>query len=166
MEGKAHGAKERTVGQLLMQLCPMLGHRMRVKMEGIGLYKAQGFALLFLSHYEGVPQTEIARCLHLSPASVTSMLQRMERDGWVERRPDATDQRVSRVYLTARARSLQTVAAATFRELEQEVSSALTPTEEEELRALLLKVHARLVEHMPADRHGFPPFVDLGGEES
>jgi len=166
MAEKARALGERTVGQLLLQLCPMIGDRMRVKMEGIGLYKAQGFALLFLSHYEGVPQTEIARSMHLSPASVTNMLQRMERDGWVERRPDPTDQRVSRVYLTQRARALQEEAASTFRELEQEVTCALTPGEQEELRKLLLKVHARLVEHMPAGRHHVFPFPEAGGEES
>jgi DNA-binding MarR family transcriptional regulator len=139
---------------------------MRVKMESIGLYKAQGFALLFLSHYEGVPQTEVARALHLSPASVTNMLQRMERDGWVERRPDPDDQRVSRVYLTKRARALQEEAATTFRELEQEVTSALTPEEQAELQKLLLKVHARLLEHMPAGRHDFLPFPGAEGEDS
>lgn len=166
MAEKARAPRERTVGQLLLQLCPMIGDRMRVKMEGIGLYKAQGFALLFLSHYEGVPQTEIARALHLSPASVTSMLQRMERDGWVERRPDPTDQRVSRVYLTARARLLQEEAAATFRELEQEVTCALTAAEQTELRTLLLKVHARLEEHFPMGKHHVFPFPNEEGEES
>jgi DNA-binding MarR family transcriptional regulator len=166
MAERARRPSEQTVGQLLLQLCPMIGSRMRVKMEGIGLYRAQGFALLFLSHYEGVPQTEIARSMHLSPASVTSMLQRMERDGWVERRPDAVDQRVSRVYLTTRARALQEQAAATFHELEQEVTCALTTEEQSELRKLLLKVHARLLEHMTPGRHGFFPFPEASGEES
>jgi len=166
MSERAHSPRERTVGQLLLQLCPMIGDRMRVKMEGIGLYKAQGFALLFLSHYEGVPQTEISRSLHLSPASVTNMLQRMERDGWVERRPDPDDQRVSRVYLTKKARALQEEAATTFRELEQEVTCALTAAEQTELRTLLLKVHARLVEHFPTGRHHVFPFPDEEGEEA
>ncbi len=166
MAEKAPSPRERTIGQLLLQLCPMIGDRMRVKMESIGLYKAQGFALLFLSHYEGVPQTEIARSLHLSPASVTNMLQRMERDGWVERRSDPADQRVSRVYLTARARALQEEAATTFRELEREVAGALTVAEQAELRTLLLKIHARLIEHMPTGKHHFFLSADVGGEES
>jgi MarR family transcriptional regulator, organic hydroperoxide resistance regulator len=162
---KARKARERTVGQLLFQVNRLVGERMRVKMEGIGLHKAQGFALFFLAHHEGAPQTEIARTFHLSPASVTNMLQRMERDGWIERRPDPDDQRVSRVYLTKKARALQEEADATFHELEAEVTGALTSTEQDQLHGLLLKIHARLIEHLPIGRHPLFPLPDNGGEE-
>jgi len=139
---------------------------MRVKMEGIGIHKAQGFALFYLAHRDGVPQTEIARTFHLSPASVTNMLQRMERDGWVERRPDPDDQRVSRVYLTKRARALREEAEGAFHELEGEITSTLTPAEQTELHDLLLKVHARLLEHVPAGRQPIFRISDTGEEES
>ncbi len=163
MTEKAHESRTRTVGQLLLQISRLVGERMRVKMEGIGLHKAQGFALFYLAHRDGVPQTDIARTFHLSPASVTNMLQRMERDGWIERRPDPDDQRVSRVYLTKQARALREEAEAVFSELEREVTSSLTAAQQTELHALLLKVHARLLEHVPVGRH--PIFPLPGGEE-
>ena len=154
--------EEQTVGQLLMQVCRLTGDRMRVKMEEIGLHKAQGFALFFLGDSEGAPQTEIGRAFHLSAASVTSMLQRMERDGWVVRKTDPNDQRVSRVYLTEKARKLHQEARSNFLELEREVTGVLTAREQGELHALLAKVHAKLIECLPAGRQP-PPTVDEGG---
>lgn len=158
--------RDRTVGQLLLGVSRLVHERMRVKMQGIGIHRAQGFALFFLAHHDGVPQTEIARSFHLSPATVTNMLQRMERDGWIERHPDPDDQRVSRVYLTKRARALQAEAEGAFRELEHEVTSALTPEEQADLHALLLKVRERLSSELPEGRHPNFPFADAGGEES
>jgi DNA-binding MarR family transcriptional regulator len=152
MERGPREPEEQTVGQLLMQVCRLTGDRMRVKMEEIGLHRAQGFALFFLGHNEGAPQTEIAKAFHLSAASVTSMLQRMERDGWVVRKTDPDDQRVLRVYLTEKARLLHQDAHADFLELEREVTAVLTPKEQRELHALLAKVHAKLIQLLPAGR--------------
>ncbi len=141
---------EQTVGDLLIQVCRLTADRMRVRMEEIGLHKAQGFALFFIGHNDGMPQSEIARVMHLSPASVTNMLQRMERDGWVVRRTDPDDQRVSRVYLTQKAHEIHREAHACFYELEREVTGVLTVEELGQLRVLLAKVHARLVGQLPA----------------
>jgi DNA-binding MarR family transcriptional regulator len=135
---------------------------MRVKMEEIGLHRAQGFALFYLGHREGMPQSEIARGLHLSAASVTSLLQRMERDGWVVRQTDAADQRVSRVYLTPKARDLHREAHASFHEFERELTAALSEAERAQLRALLQKVHARLA----AGAHGRPSCGEAGEEDA
>jgi len=166
MAEKARADGNTMVGQLMLRTCRLVGERVRVKMEGIGFHKAQGFAVFYLAHHEGVPQSEIARSFGLSPASVTNMLQRMERDGWIERRPDPDDQRISRVYLTKQARALADEAAGMFHELEREVTSALTAAEQAELRAILLKVHARLLEHMPPGRHDIFSHLDTGGEEA
>ncbi len=165
MDRDARRPETDTVGQLLLQICRLTGERMRVRMEEIGLHKAQGFALFFLGHREGVPQSEMARALHLSPASVTSMLQRMERDGWVARETDPDDQRVSRVYLTPKARELHREAHTSFHDLEDEVTGVLSAAEQAQLRALLAKVHGKLVEGLPAARQFGPARAD-GGEEA
>ena len=144
------------MGQLLNQVCRLTAYQMRRKMERLGLHRAQGPALFFLSHHEGAPQNEIARSLHLTAASVTNMLQRMERDGWVERRADPADQRVSRVYLTDKARALDAEARAGLRELDQELVGALDEEEQLAFRLILMKIHARLIDRLPEGRRGFP----------
>ena len=53
-----------------------------------------------LNSAQGITHSELAHRMRVSPETVTNMLQRMEKTGFVERRPGAEDQRVSRVYLT------------------------------------------------------------------
>lgn len=165
MRQETRNPEQQTVGQLLLQVCRLTADRMRVKMEEIGLHKAQGFALFFLGDSEGAPQTEIGRAFHLSAASVTSMLQRMERDGWVVRKTDPNDQRVSRVYLTEKARKLHQEARSNFLELEREVTGVLTAREQGELHTLLVKVHAKLIERLPAGRQPARTVDEGGGDK-
>jgi DNA-binding MarR family transcriptional regulator len=89
----------------------------------------------------------------------------MERDGWVMRRPDPNDQRVSRVYLTEKARVLHEEARSNFLELEREVTGVLTAREQGELHALLVKVHAKLIERLPSGRQPAPTVDEGGGDK-
>ena len=139
-------AARETVGLLLSRVCRLARSRLRVKMEAIGLHRGQGFVLSYLWHNDGIPSAEIARALRISPATVTNMVKRMERGGWIERRPDPNDQRVVRIHLTDKALSLKEEVRGSFRELEEEITDVLTEEEEETLRAVLAKVHSRLVE--------------------
>ncbi len=136
-------ARHLTVGQLLAQVCRMTGHLLKSHMERIGLHRGQGFALFHLWHHDGVPQRELSRAMHISPASVTTMLQRMERDGWIRRERDPDDQRILRVYLTPQAKRLRTEARAAFAAMEEELNAIYTAEEQETLKRLLLKLHDR-----------------------
>ena len=53
-----------------------------------------------------MPQARLAELLEIEPISVSRLLDRMEEAGWIERRPDADDRRVRRVYPTARAQAV------------------------------------------------------------
>jgi len=150
-----------TVGQLLSQVCRMTGHYLRTHMERLGLHRGQGFALIQLWHHDGVPQGDLARGMHIRPASVTNMLQRMERDGWIARERDADDQRIVRVYLTEKAKALRAEARTVFREMEEDLGSIYSDEEQEMLKRLLLKLHDRFASEDESKHHvhGFP-FAD------
>ncbi len=151
-------AKEMTVGQLLAQVCRMSGHRLRIHMEKIGLHKGQAFALIHLWHHDGIPQRELSRAMHISPASVTNMLQRMERDGLIARERDREDQRVVRVYLTDRAKELRAEARTVFRQMEEELSSIYSDDEKATLHRLLMKLHDRFAPDDPHHQHHHDAF--------
>jgi len=148
------------IGQVMTQVCRLAGERLRAKMERIGLHRGQGFVLMHLWHRDGMSQQEIAQAKHVSAATVTNMLKRMERDGWVERHRDTHDERVVRVFMTSKARALHDEARASFAELDEEVTEALTGDERATFHALLLKVHAHLLERSPHGMH--PPFSPPG----
>jgi DNA-binding MarR family transcriptional regulator len=89
-------------------------------------------------------QNEIAHRLHISPASVTNSLKRLERDGWITRQRDSKDQRMVRVYLTGKAKALQERIRGSFDELDTELKAVLTDKEERQLRNLLIMIHKHL----------------------
>ena len=83
---------------LFAQICRLKHTRVQRLLEALGLYEGQPALLRSLWSEEGLTHTELARRLHVRPATVTKMIRRMEKSGFVERRPDPADQRLSRVY--------------------------------------------------------------------
>ena len=132
------------LGHLLAQVSRMVGRRMRGRMEEMGLHRSQGLTLLLLWGNDGVPQSFLAQALDVAPATATATLQRMERDGWITRSRDGDDQRVLRVHLTGKARSLLGELKASLDALEGELASVLTRAEAETFRASLVKIHVHL----------------------
>jgi DNA-binding MarR family transcriptional regulator len=78
--------------------------QMLASMAGSRTHHGQAMCLRLLSVDDGATQRDIAFELHVAPPTVSKMLTAMERSGLVERRPDATDQRLTRVYLTEAGR--------------------------------------------------------------
>jgi DNA-binding MarR family transcriptional regulator len=62
---------------------------------------SQWWILLFLTQRDGMTQTELADGLDRTKVAVGTLLERMERLGMIERRPDKSDARMRRVFLTA-----------------------------------------------------------------
>jgi hypothetical protein len=73
------------------------------------------------------------------------MLQRMEWAGFVERRQDTEDQRVSRVYLTQTGRAIQEGLQQAEHQLEEETFAGFNPEEREQLRRFFLQIRDNLV---------------------
>ncbi|PWL18299.1 MarR family transcriptional regulator [Falsochrobactrum shanghaiense] len=70
----------------------------QVSMHGLTYPRAR--VLFRLANKESMTQAELALSLNLQQATVVRLLDRMEEHGFIERRPDATDRRVKRLYLT------------------------------------------------------------------
>jgi DNA-binding MarR family transcriptional regulator len=68
-----------------------------------GLPPAQAGAMKIIIRTPGMSQRELADKLHIQRATATVMLQKMEKAGYIDRRPDQDDQRISRIYPTSTA---------------------------------------------------------------
>lgn len=71
-----------------------------------GISRAQWTVLMRLDRFEGLKQSELAEVLDLQPISLTRLLDRLAKNGLIERRPDPNDRRANRLYLTPAARPL------------------------------------------------------------
>ena len=68
--------------------------------------------LVNLYRFEGISQQELARKLLVGRSNMSMLLPQMEKRGLIERRDDARDKRVLRLYLTVEGRRLTEAAMA------------------------------------------------------
>ena len=113
-------------------------------LEEIGLYRGQPPVLRELWEQEGLPQNELADRLHIAPATLTKMLQRMEKTGFLQRMADPTDQRVSLVYLTDAGRAVQTRVEMVWKQMEAETFAGLSHEDALVLHRCLLQIVGNL----------------------
>jgi DNA-binding MarR family transcriptional regulator len=76
-------------------------------LEPLGLTYPQYLALLALWESDAASVKELGERLSLDSATLTPLLKRLEKQGFVERRRDVEDGRVVRVVLTKHGRALQ-----------------------------------------------------------
>src|SRR6266568_6916384 len=132
------------IGFQLLQVHKAHRSRADAALNKLGLHTGQEMLLLQLWIEEGIPQSQLAACMEVEPPTATKMLQRMERAGLIERRPDPEDARVSLVYLTERGRALEQPVLEVWKQLEAQTVAGLSATEQALLRRLLMQVAANL----------------------
>jgi len=67
--------------------------------QTLGLTRAQWGVLMHLWFRDGLRQKELADLLEIKPMSLVRLLDRLEKNRWVERRNDPDDRRAKLVYL-------------------------------------------------------------------
>jgi len=98
---------EDSLGYLVNRVARVMAQQLADELRPSGIGIGQWAVLLFLWAGDGVTQAKLARLVAIEPPTVVRTIDRMVRDGLVERRPDPADGRVSRIHLTPKARSLR-----------------------------------------------------------
>jgi DNA-binding MarR family transcriptional regulator len=104
----------------------------------------QAFALGYLVQNPGAIQRDIAKISRTSAASVSSLLQRLERRGLVERRTDGGDERSKRVYATDAGAELIAGFENAMSDADETILAPLDADERAALHALLTKITTEL----------------------
>ena len=104
----------------------------------------QAFVLGYLVQHPGAIQRDIAEVSRTSAASVTSLLQGLERRGLVERRAAADNARVKRVHATPSGAELIAGFADAMAAADETILAPLDQSERATLRSLLTTIVAEL----------------------
>ena len=91
------------IGYMLSDVARLIRTVFDRRVRDMGLTRGQWLVLTRVYRRPGVSQTELADMLEIDRASAGRMIDRMEKNGWVERRPDNGDRRINRLHLTADA---------------------------------------------------------------
>ena len=131
---------EDSLGYLVNRMARLMAHELAERIRPAGVAIGQWAVLLFLWARDGMTQAELARVVAIEPPTVVRTIDRMVRDGLVTRAPDPDDGRLSRIYLTERARSLRDELVPLAAAVNGEILNGLTANEARTLRRLLAKL--------------------------
>ncbi len=118
--------------------------RLHALMADLSLFPGQPPVLFRLWEKDGRSQTELADLLRIKPATMTKMITRMEKTGFIRREPDLKDQRVSLIFLTEVGRAVKKDVLNIFERLNRELVEGFTPEEQVLLKRFLMKLHDNL----------------------
>ena len=71
-----------------------------------GITRAQWAVLAKVERAEGLKQSELAEMMDMQPITLTRLIDKLCDNDWIERRSDASDRRVKRLYLKKAGRQL------------------------------------------------------------
>ena len=133
-----------SINFLLRMICQAQRSQMSDALAEIGLYAGQEMFLWHLWRQEGLTQSQLVERMCVQPPTVSKMLDRLEKAGLVERRSDAENNHLSRVYLTEQGNVQKLAVRAIWMNIEQRLTQELSVEERIVLRRLLLQVHQNL----------------------
>jgi len=116
------------------------------RVQELDLTLAQCKVMGYLSRNQGVSQAQLAELTGTDPMTLVRTLDRMQRDGWVERLVDPTDRRAHRLQLTEAAKPILSRMWKLADQVRGELLSVLKPKEREQLLKLLERLQNHLME--------------------
>ena len=139
--------EEESIPRLMGRTHRLFRHNVDLLIRDYDVYPGQPPLLLRLAREDGQSQKELASHMHVQPATLTVMIDRMAKHGLLERKADTRDQRVSRVFLTDKGRAAATGVREALERLEERSFARFSSEEREMFRELLLRIYAELEEH-------------------
>jgi DNA-binding MarR family transcriptional regulator len=109
-----------------------------------GIHPGQAMCLHVIAANDGIAQRDLAEAMHIAAPTLSRMLRTMEKDGYVERRSDEADQRLTRVHLSAAGRALEHETRGATVEYVREAVTTLPRDDRVELARLLDDLSASL----------------------
>jgi MarR family transcriptional regulator, transcriptional regulator for hemolysin len=147
----------RRFGFLLKDVTRLYAQRFEQHAASLGLTLAQCKALIRLADSEGVSQVRLAELTDLEPMTLVRILDRMESEGWLERRSDPRDRRVRCLYLTSKAKPLLDDIRRLMDLTRGEAFSGIPKRQIDLLMDLLVRVRSNFIARLPVPAQEMPP---------
>lgn len=131
--------------QLLMnQVMHRYVQRSMQLLRNINIHPGQCGLLLALKHNNGLPQKKLAEKLGVKPPSITVMLKKMEAEGYIIKKQDEKDQRITRIFITPEGEEIADQTKEMLDILGKEAFAGIKEEELMLLRRLLLQMKDNL----------------------
>lgn len=138
--GEAWAWDRGPIGRLVKIAYITLRRQLDEKLKATGLTHAQWNALTVIHHFSGITPSELENILLVERPSITSLINGMEKRGWVIRREHPQDARYKQLFLTETGERLADETGSFTHEIENRVKEGMTEEEFAQLRQLLIKM--------------------------
>ena len=109
----------------------------RSECDKIGISSSYQGIIMVLSKNNGASQQDLAKTLVLAKPTISLTLQKMEYEGYIERRQDEQDARVTRVYITDKGLDANAKIKSIFKKMEKRIEEVLPLAKQNDLLAML-----------------------------
>ena len=133
-----------STNRLMIEVFKRHVDRSRAIFSAMGLSRGQPPVLMVLGEEDGQTQSALSERLHIRPASLSTIIQRMEQAGLVERKTHHSDHRAVQVFLTSLGKARRHLVSEALGELEREMLVGFDEEEHQTLRDFLQRLEANL----------------------
>lgn len=113
--------------------------------ESFNLHRGQCRLLGKLQEEEGISQRELASRMNISAATLTRIVQNMEKNSFITRETSPNDQRVTLIHLTPKGVETRALLDAKLRAVDRKIFKNFTAEEKSLLQNMLLRIQEQLL---------------------
>ena len=135
---------QRGAGFLLTDSARLLRKLIDRRLQPLGLSRAQWSVLAILANHEGVSQSQISQELEIEKSTAGRLIDQVEKNGWIERRPIPGDRRLWSIHLTDQARQLLVEIERVVLHAREEMLRGLSAEQQDTLTDLLRTLKTNL----------------------
>lgn len=125
----------------------------------VGTRHGQGKILSILRREDGIGQKELAERLQIRAASLSELLDKMQKSGWIQRRVNEKDRRKINIFLTEDGLGISQQMIEARRDMVNTVFGVLNAQEQEQLEILLSKLISELEKPSEEELSGEKPVI-------
>ncbi len=140
----------RNLGFIVKDVSRLWVRLFELRAPQLGMTLSQAKVLVYLSRNEGATQKKLAELTDTDPMTLVRILDRMEHDGWLERRPDPADRRAYRLFLKAAADPILAEISRIGDKARGEALAGVSQEDRAHLMKLLEQIHGNLLALVPA----------------
>ena len=111
----------------------------RIKSD-LDLTSSQWKVILALNLFNGISQKELAGKIYVDGSTLVPIIDKMEKGGLVERKPDPNDRRNNLIFLTKKSKSTVDSIIKIILELRKEFYKGITQEEQKNVKMILKKI--------------------------
>lgn len=135
-----------TIGPRIMCLSRLMRRKFNEAAAEQGLFSGQQDIIFLLVENEGITLSGLAQKLEVSAATVSVSVKRMEKAGFIVKKQDEKDARITRLYPTEKAKKAPDNIRKRMDELEAVLGKSFTENESEKLSDMLDQAIGNILE--------------------